>query len=279
MPSRRTLRIATVNVNGIRAAYRRGMAAWLDERGVDILAIQEVRASTDDLTGLLGDSWDVLHDAATTKGRAGVALASRGKASIHRVALGDDDFDTAGRWLEADYEVDGSIVTVVSAYVPSGEAGTEKQVYKYRFLDAMDARMKALPQHSELAAVMGDLNIGHRTLDIKNWKGNVKRAGFLPEERAYLDKLMGAEDDEKYNDGAGYGWVDVGRKWAGEVDGPYSWWTWRGQAFDNDTGWRIDYQLATPKLAEKVVDYHVDKAASYDERWSDHTPVVVDYAL
>src|SRR6185312_14538416 len=135
MPSsRRTLRIATVHVNGVRAAFRRGMGEWLDGRGVDILALQEVRASTDDLTGLLGEEWDVLHDAATAKGRAGVALASRGKASIHRVELGDEDFDTAGRWLEADYEVDGSIVTVVSAYVPSGEAGTEKQVYKYRFL-------------------------------------------------------------------------------------------------------------------------------------------------
>ena len=278
MPSR-PLRIATVNVNGIRAAYRRGMATWLDGRGVDILAIQEVRASTDDLTGLLGEEWDVLHDAATAKGRAGVALASRGKASIHRVELGDDDFDTAGRWIEADYEVDGSIVTVVSAYVPSGEAGTEKQVYKYQFLDAMDARMRALAEHDQLAVVMGDLNIGHRTLDIKNWKGNVKRAGFLPEERAYLDRLMGAETDERYNDGAGYGWVDVGRRSAGEVDGPYTWWTWRGQAFDNDTGWRIDYQLATPKLAAKVADYAVDKAASYDERFSDHTPVVVDYSL
>ncbi|MHA7987322.1 exodeoxyribonuclease III [Rathayibacter sp. CAU 1779] len=279
MPPRRTLRIATVNVNGIRAAFRRGMGAWLDGRGIDILALQEVRASTDDLTGLLGDEWDILHDAATAKGRAGVALASRGKASIHRVALGDEDFDTAGRWLEADYEVDGSIVTVVSAYVPSGEAGTEKQTYKYRFLDAMDARMKALPQHSELAAVMGDLNVGHRTLDIKNWKGNVKRAGFLPEERAYFDHFMGAETDERYNDGAGYGWIDLGRKSAGEVDGPYTWWTWRGQAFDNDTGWRIDYQLATQPLAAKMVDYQVDKAASYEERWSDHTPVVVDYAI
>ncbi|MGA0568966.1 exodeoxyribonuclease III [Rathayibacter sp. KR2-224] len=280
MPSsRRTLRIATVNVNGVRAAFRRGMGTWLDGRGVDILALQEVRATTDDLTALLGDEWDVLHDAATAKGRAGVALASRGKASIHRVELGDADFDTAGRWLEADYEVDGSIVTVVSAYVPSGEADTEKQVYKYRFLDAMDARMKALPQHNELATVMGDLNIGHRTLDIKNWKGNVKRAGFLPEERVYLDKILGAENDEGYNDGAGYGWVDVGRKAAGEVDGPYTWWSWRGKAFDNDTGWRIDYQLATQKLAEKVVDYHVDRAPSYAERWSDHTPVVVDYSL
>ena len=122
-------------------------------------------------------------------------------------------------------------------------------------------------------------SVGHRKLDIRNWRGNQKAAGFLPEERAYWDRFVGAEDDPKYNQGAGLGWVDVGRKWAGEVDGPYTWWSWRGQAFVNDTGWRIDYQLATPALAATVTNYSVDKAATYDERFSDHTPVVVDYAL
>lgn len=273
------LRIASVNVNGIRAAYRNGMGAWVDARGVDILAIQEVRAETEHVTELLGDEWSVLHDAATAKGRAGVALASRGAATIHRVELGAPDFDSAGRWLEADFEVGGRIVTVVSAYVHSGEAGTPKQVEKYKFLDAMQARLPELAAHNELSVVMGDLNVGHRTLDIKNWKGNVKRAGFLPEERAYFDRFIGAEGDPAYNAGAGLGWVDIGRRAAGEVDGPYTWWSARGQAFDNDTGWRIDYQLATPALAASVVDYTVDRAASYSERWSDHAPVVVDYAI
>lgn len=278
MPSNR-LRIATINANGIRAAFRKGMGAWLDGRDVDILAIQEVRASTEDVQGLLGEEWDIVHDPATAKGRAGVAIASRHRASIHRVELGPTEFDSAGRWLEADYEVDGTVVTVVSAYVHSGEAGTEKQTEKYRFLDAMEARLPELQKHNELAVVMGDLNVGHRTLDIRNWKGNVKRAGFLPEERAYFDRILGTEDDPAYNGGAGLGWVDVIRKHAGDVDGPYTWWSWRGQAFDNDTGWRIDYQLATPALAARVKDYAVDRAAAYDERWSDHTPVVVDYAL
>jgi exodeoxyribonuclease-3 len=255
------------------------MGGWLDHREVDILAIQEVRASTDDLQGLLGPEWNILHDAATSKGRAGVALASRSKAQIHRVTLGEDDFDSAGRWLEADYEIGDTVVTVVSAYVHSGEADTPKQVEKYRFLDAMLSRLPEVSEHNPLAVVMGDLNVGHRTLDIKNWRGNVKRAGFLPEERAYFDRILGAEGDDGYNDGAGLGWVDVGRRWAGEVDGPYTWWSWRGQAFDNDTGWRIDYQLATPALAAKVTNYAVDRAAAYDERWSDHAPVVVDYAL
>ncbi len=275
----RPLRIATVNVNGVRAAYRKGMGEWLAPRGIDILALQEVRAETDDLTALLGDEWDVLHDPATAKGRAGVAIASRRKAEIHRVTFGPDDFDSAGRWLEADYDVDGTIVTVVSCYVNSGEADTPKQAEKYRFLDAMAERLPKLAEHNPLALVVGDLNVGHRTLDIKNWKGNVKRAGFLPEERAYFDRFVGAEGDEAYNAGAGYGWVDVGRRFAGEVPGPYTWWSQRGKAFDADTGWRIDYHLATKALADTAVSYAVDRAAAYDERWSDHAPVVVDYQL
>jgi exodeoxyribonuclease III len=279
------LRIATINTNGVRAAFRRGMAKWLDGREVDILAIQEVRASTQDLEDLLGPDWDILHDAATAKGRAGVALASRsasskhGKASIHRVTLGADDFDSAGRWLEADYEVGDKIITVVSTYVHSGEADTPKQVEKYKFLDAMEARMPELAADGKYAVILGDLNVGHRKLDIRNWRGNQKAAGFLPAERAYWDRFVGAEDEPDYNSGAGLGWVDVGRKWAGEVDGPYTWWSWRGQAFANDTGWRIDYQLASPALAATVTNYQVDKAATYEERFSDHTPVVVDYAL
>jgi exodeoxyribonuclease-3 len=273
------LRIASVNTNGVRAAYRNGMGPWLDKRGVDILAIQEVRASTEDLEGLLGPEWNILHDAATAKGRAGVALASRGKASIHRVTLGPDDFDSAGRWLEADYEVGGKIVTVVSTYVNSGEADTPKQIEKYKFLDAMVERLPELKAHNELALIVGDLNVGHRTLDIKNWRGNVKRAGFMPQERAYFDRFFGTEDDPHYNDGADLGWIDVGRKWAGEVDGPYTWWSQRGQAFDNDTGWRIDYHMATPALAATVQNYTIDRAASYDARWSDHAPVVVDYLV
>lgn len=279
-----SLRIATVNVNGIRAAYRHGMGAWLDARGVDILALQEVRASTEDVVGLLGPEWDILHDAATAKGRAGVALASRAGshghgASIHRVEFGPDDFDSAGRWLEADYEVNGKIVTVVSTYVNSGEAGTPKQVEKYKFLEAMLERVPLLAEHNELALIVGDLNVGHRKLDIRNWRGNQKSAGFLPEERAYFDRFFGVEDDPAYNAGAGFGWVDVGRRWAGEVEGPYTWWSARGQAFVNDTGWRIDYHMATPALAAKVRNYVIDRAASYEERWSDHAPVVVDYDL
>jgi exodeoxyribonuclease-3 len=277
------LRVASVNVNGVRAAFRKGMGEWLAGRDVDILALQEVRASTEDVEALLGPDWDLLHDPATAKGRAGVAIASRARASIHRVSLGDADFDSAGRWLEADYEVDGRVLTVVSCYVHSGEVGTEKQVEKVRFLDAMEQRMPELQAHSELALIVGDLNVGHRELDIRNWRGNRKSSGFLPEERAYFDRFFGPAGEEVVgvdgSTGTGHGWVDIGRRDAGEVDGPYTWWSQRGKAFDTDTGWRLDYQVATAPLAETVTAYAVDRAFAYDTRWSDHAPVVVDYAL
>ena len=279
------LRIASVNVNGIRASFKNGMADWLEKRDVDILALQEVRATTEILQDLLGPEWDVLHDAATKKGYAGVALASRRKASIHRVTLGADDFDSAGRWLEADYEIDGGqIVTVVSTYVHSGNVEKpESMVEKYKFLDAMTERLPELQQQNPLAVVMGDLNVGHRELDIKNWRGNRKTAGFLDKERAYFDRFFGPAGEQVTGvdgtTGPGLGWVDVGRTWAGDVEGPYSWWSNRGQAFANNTGWRIDYQVATPALAATVANYTIDRAASYEERFSDHAPVVVDYAL
>ncbi|GAB2510339.1 exodeoxyribonuclease III [Paramicrobacterium agarici] len=283
MANQTPFRIASVNVNGIRAAYRKGMGEWLAERGVDVLAMQEVRAQDEHVEQLLGEGWNILHHEASAKGRAGVAIASRLAPVAHRVELGDHDFDSAGRWLEADFKVGGRTLTVVSCYVHSGEVNTPKQVEKYRFLDAMTGRLPELEAHSDLAVVVGDLNVGHRELDIKNWKGNRKNAGFLVEERAYFDRFFGPNGETVEgvdgSTGPGLGWVDIGRAWAGEVDGPYTWWSQRGKAFDNDTGWRIDYHAATPALAKTVTSYAIDRAGSWDTRWSDHAPVVVDYAI
>lgn len=275
----RNLRVASVNVNGIRAAARKGMLPWLETADVDVLTLQEVRGEATHLADAL-PGWHIVNDEALAKGRAGVAIAAREPIDIWRIELGDDTLDSRGRWVEADIDVAGEKVTIVSAYVHTGEADTEKQVAKYAFLDAMESRV---PKLGELALITGDLNVGHRELDIRNWRGNVKKAGFLPRERAYFDRFTGPEGEQVVGTdgtaGTGLGWVDVGRRWAGEVDGPYSWWSNRGKAFDTDTGWRIDYHLASPALAARVVDYRVVRAPSWDTRWSDHAPVVADYAF
>nr|WP_314315376.1 exodeoxyribonuclease III [Kocuria rhizophila] len=275
--SGQSVRIATVNVNGIRAAYRRGMADWLAPRGVDLLCLQEVRAPDKITRELLDeDVWDVQHTEAAAKGRAGVAIATRRDAfdgallpTASRVGIGEEYFDDSGRWIENDVTLpNGETLTLVSAYVHSGEVDTPKQADKYRFMDAMLTRLPQLAQGSDHALVVGDLNVGHTERDIKNWKGNVKNAGFLPEERAYFDRFFGD-----------VGYVDVARSLAGDVPGPYTWWSYRGKAFDTDAGWRIDYHMATPGLAARARSATVDRAASYDIRFSDHAPLVVDYAL
>lgn len=270
-----TLRVATVNVNGIRAAHRRDMATWFAGRNIDIITLQEVRAPEDILQKLLadiiGDEWDTtyLHaDESEFKGRAGVAIASRLKPLETRTGLAEG-LNDSGRWIEADFDTpNGKKLSVASVYVHSGEVDTPKQDDKYQFLDAMIDYLPTMKQRGDYAAVTGDLNVGHTELDIKNWKGNVKNAGFLPEERAYFDKFF---------DPAGHAWIDVGRRFAGDVPGPYTWWSYRGKAFDNDAGWRIDYQMATPQLADQVTKAVVDRAPSYDRRFSDHSPLVVDY--
>jgi exodeoxyribonuclease III len=271
------LEVVSINVNGIRAAFRNGFANWLAESNADVLALQEVRAARADLDNLFrehgglateGGKWNILHDEASAKGRAGVALVSKLPALASSTKLGPKDFDSAGRWLEGSFEFNEKKITIVSCYVHSGEVDTPKQVEKYKFLEAMKSRMAKLNQPGELALVVGDLNVGHTELDIKNWKGNLKNAGFLPEERAYFDIFMQQQ-----------GWVDIGRAAHPDMPGPYTWWSFRGKAFDTDAGWRIDYQLATKELAKVAKNYQVHKAQSYDARWSDHSPVSVQYAI
>jgi exodeoxyribonuclease III len=267
------LTIATVNVNGIRAAFRRGMGDWMEQRRPDVLLLQEVRATDEILADHLSpDEWHLAHEASETKGRSGVAIASRLPMSAVRIGLGTGVAGDVGRWVEADLEVeahDGApprIVTVVSAYIHSGTLNTPSMDEKLAFLEAVSGRMATIAADGGFAVVAGDLNIAHREADIKNWKGNLKSAGFLPEERAYLDRWF---DD--------VGWRDLGRELGGEGPGPFTWWSWRGKAFDNDAGWRIDYQLATPELADAAVRATVDRAATYDARFSDHAPLVVEY--
>jgi exodeoxyribonuclease-3 len=267
------LTIATVNVNGIRAAFRRGMDTWLDQRKPDVLLLQEVRASDEILADHLAEEgWHLAHEASETKGRAGVAIASRLPMSAVRIGMKTGVTGDTGRWVEADLELaahEGAparSITVVSTYIHSGTVGQPSMDEKYAFLDHVTSRLADIAEGGGYAVVAGDVNIAHREVDIKNWKGNVKAAGFLPRERAYLDRWF---DD--------LGWRDLGRELGGDGPGPFTWWSWRGEAFDNDSGWRIDYQIATPELADAAVTATVDRAATYAERFSDHAPLVVEY--
>ncbi|WP_182111926.1 MULTISPECIES: exodeoxyribonuclease III [unclassified Actinotalea] len=263
------LSIATVNVNGIRAAVRRGMDAWLASRRPDVVLLQEVRAPQESVADAFAPGeWDLAHAESEVKGRSGVAIASRLPMRAVRIGL-DGTLDVpgnTGRWVEADLELPaGRTLTVVSTYIHSGTVGTPSMAEKYGFLERVTARLAELRADGGLAVVAGDVNIAHTEADIKNWKGNVGKAGFLPEERAYLDRWFDA------------GWVDLGRRLGGDGPGPYTWWSWRGKAFDNDAGWRIDYQIASPELAAAAVKAEVDRAATYDARFSDHAPLVVGY--
>ena len=267
----RVLVVATANVNGIRAAFRRGMDSWIADRTPDVMLLQEVRAP-DEVVNEYLDGWHVAHQSCDVKGRAGVAVASRLPVHAVRVGLGKGEpeppVDT-GRWVEADVELpDGVLLTVVSTYLHSGTLGTPSMDEKYSYLAKVTERLGELAAGETPALVGGDLNIAHRNVDIANWKGNLKSAGFLPEERAYLDRWF---DD--------LGWADLGRLHGGEGPGPYTWWSWRGQSYANDRGWRIDYQLANAALAGACRKVEVDRAPTYEERWSDHAPVVATYDL
>ena len=265
--------VATANVNGIRAAARRDNLAWLAQCGADVICLQEVRASDEVLAKTLADCglghWNVVHAEASAAGRSGVAILSASELGKPRVGVGQSEFADSGRWIEATVETSLGPVTVVSVYVHTGEAGTGRQVEKYRFLDGMTARLARLRVNARKAGghvvVCGDLNIAHTERDIKNWRGNRDKAGFLEDERAYLTKWFAKH------------WVDVGRAHAGDVSGPYTWWSWRGQAFDNDSGWRIDYVMADAELAQSLDSVTVGRAETYAQRWSDHAPVLARF--
>jgi exodeoxyribonuclease-3 len=266
------MRLISANVNGIRAAARRGGMQWLAAQEPDVLCLQEVRATDDQLREALEivgfGGWHVAHTEAEAKGRAGVAVVSRWAHSRTQVGVGPREFDGAGRWVEVDLATPAGTVTVASTYVHTGQAGTPRQELKLRFLDAIGARLDAWTAAGSMAVVSGDLNVAHREDDLKNWKGNLRKSGFLPEERSRFDTWFASGE-----------WVDVHRAAHGPGPGPYTWWSWRGQAFDNDSGWRIDYQLASRPLADRAVAARVGRAAAYGQRWSDHAAVTVDYDL
>ena len=279
-----SLTVSTVNVNGIRAAVKQrsetnlGFLPWLESSGADVVALQEVRADEEQtrkaLAPALDAGWHLIGSASSMKGRAGVALLSRQEPSDVCVGYGDPEFAESGRYIEAVYPgaVDGETVTVASLYLPSGSANTPKQDEKDRFLKTFRgylaeraAELKSRDGHEMI--ICGDWNIAHREEDLKNHKGNHKSSGFLPHEPEWMTDV--------FADGSG--WTDIVRHRRPDEVGPYSWWSQRGKAFDNDAGWRIDYQVVSDGLVDRAVKDWVDRAEAYDMRWSDHAPVTVVY--
>ncbi|WP_186318833.1 exodeoxyribonuclease III [Streptomyces sp. SAJ15] len=262
------LTVTSVNVNGLRAAAKKGFLPWLAATSADVVCLQEVRAEPGQLTDEVRqpEGWHTVHAPAAAKGRAGVAVYSRREPDAVRVGFGSAEFDGGGRYVEVDLPG----VTVASLYLPSGEVGTPRQDEKERFMAEFLPYLKGLRERAAAGGrevlVCGDWNIAHREADLKNWRANRKSAGFLPEEREWLGRVF---DEAAY--------VDVVRALHPDTEGPYSWWSYRGRAFDNDSGWRIDYHVATEGLAGRALKAVVERAASHELRWSDHAPVTVSY--
>jgi len=224
--------------------------------------MQEVKAQAGDMTDqmLNPEGYYGYFHYAEKKGYSGVGIYSKTKADSVIEGLGIADIDSEGRYLEARF---GNL-SVVSLYLPSGSSGEERQAFKFSVMERFMPQLQALVQSGRDVVICGDWNIAHKEADLKNWKGNRKNSGFLPEERAWLTQLF----DEM-------GWVDVYRTLHPDTtDACYTWWSNRGQAWANNVGWRIDYQIATPALAAKALSTSVYK----DERFSDHAPLIIEYA-
>ena len=266
------MRIISLNLNGIRSAANKGALHWLGGQHADVICVQELKAQESDLTDV---HLSIVHNdrdlkghfyAAQKKGYSGVGLYSGLTPTRVIRGFGVEEFDNEGRVLRADFDQAATPLSVVSVYLPSGSASEERQASKFRFLDAfLPVLQEWFAEHQKDGrefVICWDWNIAHKEIDLKNWKGNLKNSGFLPEERAWLTTVF----DE-------IGWVDVFRQLDPRPD-QYTWWSQRGQARANNVGWRIDYQIATPGIAKLARATFIHTA----DRFSDHAPLVVDYA-
>ena len=255
------LRIITLNLNGIRSAWSKGVLPWIAAQKADFVCLQELKAQEGDLTDDMRkpDGLHAYYHAAEKKGYSGVGLWCRREPDEVKIGLGNAEFDAEGRYLQADF----GKLSVVSLYLPSGSSSPERQEAKFRFMDSFYPHLVELARCGRDVVVCGDWNIAHREIDLKNWKGNRKNSGFLPEERAWIGSVL---DDA--------GWSDVYRRLHPETtDACYTWWSNRGQAWAKNVGWRIDYQLATPALAATARSASIHK----EQRFSDHAPLTIDY--
>jgi exodeoxyribonuclease-3 len=254
------MHIISANLNGIRSATTKGFFSWMAQQNADVICLQELKAQAADMTAemLQPDGYHGYFHYADKRGYSGVGIYCREQPLNVVVGLGIPEFDAEGRYLRVDF----ADYSVVSLYLPSGSSGEERQAVKFKFMAAFMPHLRELRASGREVVICGDWNIAHQEIDLKNWRGNKKNSGFLPEERAWLTELF----DE-------VGFVDVYRQlYPTQVS--YTWWSNRGQAYANDVGWRIDYQIATPRLAQRAQSAQVYKT----QRFSDHAPLMVVYS-
>lgn len=253
------MRIISINLNGIRSATSKGFFSWLEQQHADVVCLQELKAQAADMTEqmLNPSGFHGYFHYAEKKGYSGVGIYSKIQPQQVIVGLGVEEFDREGRYLQLDF----ADFSVVSLYLPSGSSGEERQAVKFKFMAVLLPHLAKLRASGRELLICGDWNIAHQEIDLKNWRGNKKNSGFLPEERAWLTQLF-----------TEVGYVDVFRSVHPQLEA-YTWWSNRGQAWAKNVGWRIDYHIATPALASRA-----QAAEIYTEqRFSDHAPLTVDY--
>ncbi|HRD69287.1 MAG TPA: exodeoxyribonuclease III [Legionella sp.] len=254
------MKVISFNANGIRACARNGFYDWLAVQDADFVCIQETKAQAHQLIPeeiYYPQNYYCEYYDAQKKGYSGVAIYSRYKPNRVVKGLGFDYCDNEGRYIQFDYPK----LSVISLYLPSGTSGDERQVVKYDFLDKFARHLIELKNEGRELIICGDYNIAHKQIDLKNWKGNQKNSGFLPEERAWMDELFGS-----------MGFVDAFRV-HNPAEEQYTWWSYRSRAWEKNVGWRIDYQVITPGLTEHVVNSRIFREA----RLSDHAPLLIEY--
>ena len=252
-------KIISANLNGIRSAHKKGFFNWMAAQTADFVCVQELKAQLPDMTDdfLTPGGYHGHFHYAEKKGYSGTGIYSRNKPDTVRTGFGNPEFDAEGRYVQCDF---GNL-SIISVYCPSGSSSPERQEAKFRFMECFLPHLLELKSEGREVVICGDWNIAHQEIDLKNFKGNKKNSGFLPEERAWLSRIF----DE-------LGYVDVHRGIDKRPE-QYTWWSNRGQAYAKNVGWRIDYHVATPGIAALAKEVFVYK----DERFSDHAPLVIHY--
>ena len=263
-------KLTSLNLNGIRSATSKGLHDWVAAERPDCICVQEIKAQAADMAGRFEELAGMRghFHFAEKKGYSGVGIYTRHQPSDVITGFGPAEFDAEGRYVELRFDTPARKLSLISAYFPSGSSGEERQQAKYRFLDAIHPHLMRLKAEREFI-LCGDINIAHQAIDLKNWRGNQKNSGFLPEERAWMTKLLDSN-------APGGGMVDVYRQLQPTAtDACYTWWSNRGQAYANNVGWRLDYHLATPQLADLARSEAIYKG----EKFSDHAPITIGYDM